>query len=301
MLSNKDCFKNEYNYEIFEKIKNNLKEFIDIYIDGNGNFISFFNYTSLNKYDEVILINIIVQKGNDIKNNLENIINQIENDFINNNENDTIELYNFQVSKLRSSLKFIQSIIPISQSMIENNIISNLNSTQYIKLFNEELNYKENEILTDINTFLNELNINTTKYINQSLDSLKINIKSYFLSGINIEGIEKNIEIIAQSIFINPQEFIKEIENFIDYQSNKKIILAFNEEMSFHKYLSGNKFNFDFESYKNSFEETYKQILKEYEIQREKLFVNWKTPELIIDKLKKEIKDFIKESNAVIF
>ena len=111
MLSNKDCFKNEYNYEIFEKIKNNLKEFIDIYIDGNGNFISFINYTSLNKDDEFNLIDIIVQKGNNIKNNLENIINQIENDFINKNENDTIKLYNFQVSILRSSLKFIQSII----------------------------------------------------------------------------------------------------------------------------------------------------------------------------------------------
>jgi hypothetical protein len=199
------------NYSIYEHqikmIIENLKEFISIYLDKNGKLIPFYDYTFLND-DEFNIKDMIIQKGNNIKNNIENIVNEIENDFINNfnNENDIKELSNFQVSKLRTSLKFIQSTIPISQSMIGNNILSNLNSTQYTKIFNDEFNYKENEILLDINNLLNELNINTTNYISQSLESLKTNIKSYFLSGINIEGIEQYIETIAQSIFINPMK-----------------------------------------------------------------------------------------------
>jgi len=59
------------------------------------------------------------------------------------------------------------------------------------------------------------------------------------------------------------------------------------------------KLIFDFETDKYSFEEVYKQILKEYEIKREKLFEDWKIPESIMDKLKKEIKIFINESYEI--
>ena len=61
------------------------------------------------------------------------------------------------------------------------------------------------------------------------------------------------------------------------------------------------KLIFDFETDKYSFEEVYKQILKEYEIKREKLFEDWKIPESIMDKLKKEIKIFINESYEIAY
>ena len=79
--------------------------------------------------------------------------------------------------------------------------------------------------------------MNTTKYIEGSLESFKINIESYFLSGVNVEGITKNIETIAQTIFINPDYLLQEIFDYLYYPCGpiSKLELAFNEEIEFHK------------------------------------------------------------------
>ena len=92
------------------------------------------------------------------------------------NEDNKNEYYYFQASKIRVSLKFIQSLIPIAQSMITENILIDLKPENYQQLFNLELNYKETEILIEINSFFAELNANTTEYISESLEKLKINI-----------------------------------------------------------------------------------------------------------------------------
>ncbi len=56
--------------------------------------------------------------------------------------------------------------------MIGNNILSDY----YGELFENELKYRENEILTDILEFLSELNVNTTEYINGPLETFKTDI-----------------------------------------------------------------------------------------------------------------------------
>ena len=76
---------------------------------------------------------------------------------------DQNEHYYYQASNLRVSLKFIQSLVPIAQSMITDNTLIDLKPEKYKELFYLELNYKETEILTDINTFLSELNNETNK------------------------------------------------------------------------------------------------------------------------------------------
>ncbi len=43
--------------------------------------------------------------------------------------------------------------------MIGNDILSNLDENRYTKLFEAELNYKEENILSDIIAFIKELNI----------------------------------------------------------------------------------------------------------------------------------------------
>ena len=91
------------------------------------------------------------------------------------------------------------------QSSIEDTIISNLQYENFINLFENELNNKESELLIDINSFINELNLNTSKKINPTLQSLKIDIKNYVESKINIENIREYIKLIANLIFINPQ------------------------------------------------------------------------------------------------
>ena len=90
------------------------------------------------------------------------------------------EYYYYQASKLRVSLKYIQSIIGIAQSMITENILIDLKPENYEQLFKLELNYKETEILTDINSFLAELNANSTEYIFGAIIKVKSSIQSYF-------------------------------------------------------------------------------------------------------------------------
>ena len=69
-----------------------------------------------------------------------------------------------------------------------------------------------------MNVFTCELNLNNTKYI-----------ESYFLSGVIVEGIAKNIDNIAQTIFNNPDDYLYYIDPI------PKVELAFDEEIEFHK------------------------------------------------------------------
>ena len=64
--------------------------------------------------------------------------------------------------------------------MISENILILLKPEDYEQLFKLELNYKETEILTDINSFLAELNANTTEYIFGAIIKVKSSIQSYF-------------------------------------------------------------------------------------------------------------------------
>ena len=70
------------------------------------------------------------------------------------------------------------------QSSIEDTIISNLQYENFINLFENELYNKESKLLIDINSFIKELNLNTSKKVNPTLQSLKIVIKNYVESKI---------------------------------------------------------------------------------------------------------------------
>jgi hypothetical protein len=134
----------------------------------------------------------------------------------------------------------------------------------FLDLFENELNNKENELLIDINSFINELNYNTSKIINPTLQSLKVDIKNYVESKINIENIKEHIKIIANLIFINPQELYDEINSYLQYYSAgpiSKIKNGFNMDIEYYKRISGNNFTFDYEIYKKSFDEFYIQII----------------------------------------
>ena len=124
--------------------------------------------------------------------------------------------------------------------MIGDDIFSDFDSNTYTQLFNLELNYRGNEILTDITNFLSELNNETIHYINGSLDKLKIDIESYFSSGVNLIGMKENIETIGREIFFDPSHLKKQIVDYIYYLcgSISKLEVAFNEEIDFHDIIS---------------------------------------------------------------
>ena len=262
-----------------EQIKEILKQFQGIYIDEVGRFIPPYLYNPKSIDDEFGIKDSIISKENNIRNNLRRIVDRINIDFINTfcygNELECaypdvvsgIDHYYYQASKLRVSLKFLQSLVTIAQSMIGDDTLSGLSSSDFTQLFETELNYRGTEILTDIFDFLSKLNVNTTKYIEGSLESFKINIESYFLSGVNVEGITKNIETIAQTIFINPDYLLQEIFDYLYYPCGpiSKLELAFNEEIEFHKIMSEERFYFNAEAYKSAFKEVNDTLLKIYE------------------------------------
>jgi hypothetical protein len=187
--------------------------------------------------------------------------------------------------------------------MIGDNTLSGLNSSDFTQLFETELNYRGTEILTDITDFLSELNVNTTKYIEGSLESFKINIESYFLSGVNYKGITENIETIAQTIFITPDNLIQEILNYLYYPCGpiSKLKLAFNEEIEFHKIMSEKKFYFNEEDYDFAFAEINDNLLKIYEDKKKELFKDWSVFTSISDLLSEKVKDFISKSYEYIY
>ena len=245
-----------------------------------------------------------------IRYNLRRIIDVINIDFINTfcygNElvsaySDIvsgIDHYYYQAFKLRLSLNYLQSLVTIIQSMIGDNTLSGLNSSDFTRLFENELNYRGTEILTDIFDFLSQLNVNTTKYIEGSLDSFKTNIESYFLSGVNVEGITKNIETIAQTIFINPDYLLQEIFDYLYYPCGpiSKLKLSFNEEIEYHKIMLERKFCFNLKDYKSAFKEVNDTFLKIYEDKKDELFKDWSIFTSISDLLSEKVKDFVSKS-----
>ena len=304
-----ECCVNGYNRANVEIIKKNLEKFKSYYVDENNKFIRTYTY-SIKHEDEFNLRNIIVDKTNEIIINLRRIVDQINIDFHHTfcygvqieclfiESVGQIEHFYYQASKLRVSLSFIQTLVTIAQSMItKEKILIDLSAEEYYQLFSLELNYKETEILTDIKTFIRQLNEETKEYISESITNLKTHIKAYFVSGANIETIKKNIESIAQSVFVSPEDFLLEIQYYIYYACGpvSKIILSFNEEINFHKYLSKNKFEFNLKTYKSAYEAAFNRIVYEYSNKIDKMFDYWKIPDLIIKDLKKVINDALDE------
>jgi len=179
-------------------------------------------------------------------------------------------------------------------------ILVDLEPLKYSELFVEELTYKRTEILTDIKTFLSELNVNTTKYIESTIDTLKTHIKIYFESG--LLGIESKIEEMAGKIFIDPEVLQQEIYNYITYQCgpNSKIMLAFNQEIEFHKIMAQKKYNFNQKDYQDAYEQMKKDLEKLVKEQKELLFNDLEVPELLITELIKKLNDFVSESYETI-
>jgi hypothetical protein len=261
---------------LVEKIKKKLENFKSYYVDENNKFIRTYTY-SIKHEDEFNLRNIIVDKTNEIIINLRRIVDQINIDFHHTfcygvqieclfiESVGQIEHFYYQASKLRVSLSFIQSLVAIAQSMItKEKILIDLSAVEYARLFSLELNYKETEILTDIKTFIRKLNKETKEYIDGSITTLKTDIKAYFESGAKIETIKKNIELIAQSVFVSPEDFLLEIEYYIFYACGpvSKIIQSFNEEINFHKYLSKNQFVFNLTTYELAYNASFDRIVK---------------------------------------
>lgn len=311
----KKCCVNGYADANVALIEQNLLKFKEIYIDERDRFIPPYLYNPTNVEDEFKIKNIIIEKENEIRYNLRRIVDAINIDFINtfcygneivcqySDSVSAIEHYYYQASKLRVSLQFIQSIVTIAQQMIGNDILSNLDENRYTKLFEAELNYKGENILSDIIAFIKELNINTTKYINGSIETLKTDIKNYYISGVNEEGIVQNIKTIAKKIFVNPFKLNNETRFYLYYTCGPlpKIQLAFDEEIEYHKVLSEDNYYFDNNEYKTKFETALSNLISDYNNKKTHLFDYLTVPEEIKAKLIQKIIDFISNSYEIIY
>ena len=110
-------------------IKNNLIAYTKKYYDNAGRLIPVTLYP-LTKEDEFNMKDKIIDYENKIRINLSRITEQINIDFLNyfcygntlvcftKETVSSIDYYYYLVSKLRTSLSFIQSLVSIAQSMI---------------------------------------------------------------------------------------------------------------------------------------------------------------------------------------
>ena len=309
IINNKCCINGYYDANI-DTIKNNLVKFKEVYIDELGRFIPFYLYNPSNKEDEFNLLNIINPKEKAIRNNLRRIYDEINADFHDNfcygtdivcpfdNVVSAIEHYYYQASKLRVSLSFIQSIVTVAQNMIGDDVLSGLNVNKFTQLYKTELNYRGKQILTDINEFLYNLNIESASLIKESINGLKSDIQSYFLSGVNNDLIKAYITNIAESIYINPADFLQKIKNYLYEPCGpiSKLENAFNQEMNYYETLYDGKYVFDQEKYKASFENAYQEIMDEYTNQENILFNNLGVSSSLKTQLKNTISNFIELS-----
>ena len=311
----KKCCINGYADANLESIEDDLLKFKEIYIDERDRFIPPYLYNPTDVEDEFKIKNIIIEKENEIRYNLRRIYDAINKDFVNtfcygnatvceySDVVSTIEHYYYQASKLRVSLQFIQSIVTIAQQMIGNDILSNLDENKYTKLFEAELNYKEDNIKSDIMQFIKRLNINTTKFIDGSIETLKTNIINYYISGVNEEGIKENIQTIAKKIFVNPFKLNNETRFYLYYTCGPlpKIQLVFDEEIEYHKEKSENNYYFDNNEYKTKFETALSNLITDYDNKKKDLFDYLTVPKEIKAKLLQKIIDFISESYEKIY
>ena len=274
-----------------EKIEENLRK---VYLKYN-NFNNPHIYVPKVKDDQFGIKDIIISKENNIKNSFQVITDKINLDF----ENDNISLFdndNYQISKLILSQSTLQSIINISQKIFENDILSNFNPIEYTEFFKNKLKSQNNETLNFIYKLLEMFNNETSNYINNSLEKFKSDIQLYLFYGINIDEINKNIDVIANNTFILPNYLKNELMGYLYYSSGPlaKIENIFNEEINFHSITSENKYHFNEDNYRKDFMETYDLIQNEYEKRKKELFKDFDISNLI-NSLSNNINNYIEE------
>ena len=286
------CCVNGYNLAYSRQIINSLKEIYSFFDDKSIKLT--FNRT---KKDEFGFLELFNEKEDYIVSIITRILDQINIDFQNyfcygnelvceyNDSTSAIEHYYYQASKLRSSVSNLNLFIQLAREMIGENILSELSSDEYTNKFNVELEYKISEIVTNIFRYIEELNNKTIEFMDGHLDTLNLHINASFVEVINIAGIEENIKLIAQEVFIDHKELTKQMLDYLYDPCGPfaKLEMAFNKEYNTHRSSSNNNFKFDLQSYSDSYSTLINEIISEYQNKKNTYLTEIQVPSSLID------------------
>ncbi len=235
------------NLSLINKINNKFNNYINTIKTKNTNDINIdyqYNLLKLNNNDPFSLSNKIKSKEDNYINLIQNFIEQINlkiKEQINNiNENQTV-LDKYSYSKLYNSF-FYFDFINESKYLISINDIQDLNSYNYISLFNNTdfeidlfinnlLNYinsKKEKDLSIIKSYTQQLNDNYTNVFENNLN--------YKVLSLNIRNLAKYVFDMNIKLFEKTQDFVTIIyQNFMDFKNKYLKITYFLDNRLVHQ------------------------------------------------------------------
>ena len=294
---------NENNYNLIEE---NLKKI------GNNNLQK--NLYNRKKRDEFNIEKYFSKKEFYITNNLGKIIDEIRNyfdqyicpikEFVcsdeNNNHTSYLYLTNFQITKLRESISHLKPLISIVDRMINENSLSGLNIGDFVKLFEDNLNFGADALIAQILDFLSEINKNTTLFIKDLTGGIDEMIKSIYNEAVNLGFIKGKIEEIAISIFYDPSENIKKMKDFLKNPCGpqEQIMHIFDEEIIY--YEQKGSFSFDSSSYNEDYEKLVETIKSNFYNELHTFLKNIEIPDYIPNQLYDKFADYINNTYSTL-
>ena len=270
----KSLYEGDENYIIIEeniiKISNKLS-------DENNNFIPLILYNR-KKRDEFNIKKYFENYEFKITNNIGKIIDElsiyfdeyvcITNEDIckedGSNILSSLDQYNFQIAKMRDSISHLKLIVNISEEMIDESILSNLNETEFLKLYEDNFNYGSDALISQILEFLEVINNQTNTYIDGLTKGIEGKIIDIYNEKINNGLLEGLIEAIAKKVFIDPYDYKIIVKNYLTNPCGPipRIMNIFNEEIIY--YTEKGMYSFDRESYDNDFKKLKEEISNSY-------------------------------------
>ena len=219
-----------------------------------------------------------------------------------------IDQYYAHMSKLRDSVNYLKSLIPMAKEIINEDILSNLDPNEFLNLYQIDFNYNATALISQILEFLYELNQETKNLMDQYTIGIIAPIKNVFTKLINIEGLNEVIEIIAKNIFIDPKDYQNRLKALVVGHCGiiNNIPYYFDQEIIYHQEKSKGRYFFNATAYDQDYRKLKDEIRLKYIEDREK-FLNDNqeetkiyVPEQLMNELFKVIDNAIDEAYELI-
>ena len=248
----KSTYGSNNNYTTIEK---NIIKISNRLSDDNNNLIPIPLYNRKKK-DEFNIKKYFEDYEFKITNNLGKIIDELSiyfDEYEKVIELSSLDQYNFQIAKLRDSVSYLKLIINISEEMIDESILSNLNETEFLKLYENNFNYGSDALISQILEFFEIINNQTNIYINGLTKGIEGKIIDIYNEKINKGLLNGSIEEIANKVFIDPYDYKLIIKNYLTSACGPipRIMNIFNQEIIY--YTEKGMYSFDRESYDKDF------------------------------------------------
>ncbi len=207
-----------------EIIKQSNKKYID---DSTQNEIM-----EIDKYEDPFNINEnITIYENELIYILNNVINNVNNkyqEFMDKEIDYESDLRNFNMIIILEIISQFKNIIPY----IKNSTNFNLNVDEYIELFKSNTDYRNNYIINEISSSLNDFNNEEKEFIYPTINLIKSNISESIEKNINQGLIESKLKVLSLSIFKKPsiqnniiQSSGNYFNKFLKFYDDKKIFV----------------------------------------------------------------------------